>query len=49
MFVSYHKTTQCHTPEDLDVNLHRCENLKISHEADKLYGVFHYFPSPAIT
>jgi len=26
--VSYHKITRCHNPEDLDLNLHRRENLK---------------------
>jgi hypothetical protein len=26
--VSYSKTTRRHNPEDLDVNLHRCENLR---------------------
>jgi hypothetical protein len=28
MFVSYHNTTRCHSPEDLDLNLHRPENLR---------------------
>jgi hypothetical protein len=27
-FVSYHNTTRRHNPEDLDLNLHRSENLK---------------------
>jgi hypothetical protein len=26
--VSYHSTIQSHNPEDHDLNLHRCENLK---------------------
>jgi len=26
--VSQHNTTRRHNPEDLDLNLHRCENLK---------------------
>jgi len=26
---SYHNTTRHHNPEDVDVNLHRCENLEI--------------------
>jgi hypothetical protein len=26
--VSYHNTARCHKPEDLDLNLHRRENLK---------------------
>jgi hypothetical protein len=26
--VSYRNTTRRHNPEDLDLNLHRCENLK---------------------
>jgi hypothetical protein len=26
--VSYHNSTRCHNPEDLDLNLHRRENLK---------------------
>jgi len=26
--VSYHKTTLRHNPEDLDLNLHRRENIK---------------------
>jgi hypothetical protein len=25
--VSYHITTRCHDPEDLEMNLHRCENF----------------------
>jgi len=25
--VSYHNTTQCHNPEDLNLNLHHCEDL----------------------
>jgi hypothetical protein len=29
--VSYHNTTRRHSPEDLDLNLHRRENQKISH------------------
>jgi hypothetical protein len=33
MLVSYHSTTQCHNPEELDMNLHCCENLK-SHTKD---------------
>jgi len=27
-FVSYHKSAWSHNPEDLDLKLHRCENLK---------------------
>jgi hypothetical protein len=27
--VSYHNTTRYHNPEDLDLNLHRRENLKL--------------------
>jgi hypothetical protein len=26
--VSYHSTTRCHNPKDIDLNLHRRENLK---------------------
>jgi len=26
--VSYHNTTQCHNPGDLDLNLHRFESFK---------------------
>jgi len=26
-FVTYHKTTRCCNPEELDMSLHRCENL----------------------
>jgi len=26
--VSYHDTTRCHNPEDLDLNLHSCESPK---------------------
>jgi hypothetical protein len=29
--VSYHNATRCHNPEELDVNLHRRENIQISH------------------
>jgi len=29
MLVCYHKITRCHNPEDLDLNLHRCENLNL--------------------
>jgi hypothetical protein len=25
--VSYYNTSWCHNPEDLDLNLHQCENL----------------------
>jgi hypothetical protein len=28
--VSYHNTARCHNPEELDSNLHRRENLKLS-------------------
>jgi hypothetical protein len=28
ILVSYHITTWCHYPEDLDLNLHHCVNLK---------------------
>jgi len=28
MLVSYHTTTQCQNPEEYDLNLHNCENLK---------------------
>jgi len=27
-FVTYHNTTLRHNPEDLDLNLHLCENFK---------------------
>jgi hypothetical protein len=27
MLISYHNTTQRHNPEDLDLNLHRRENV----------------------
>jgi hypothetical protein len=27
-FVSYHITTRCQNPKDLDLNLHRCENVR---------------------
>jgi hypothetical protein len=33
--VSYHITTWCHNPEDHDLNIHHCENLK-SHIAGLL-------------
>jgi hypothetical protein len=28
MLVSYHNATSCHNPEDIDLDLHSCENLK---------------------
>jgi len=30
MLVSYHNTTRSHIPEELDLNLHCCENIKYS-------------------
>jgi len=36
MLVSYHITTRCHNPEDQDLNLHCCENLKLSKFPNKL-------------
>jgi len=27
-FISYHSMTQCHNPEELDLNPHHCENPK---------------------
>jgi hypothetical protein len=36
MLVSYHNATRHHNPEDLNFNLHRCENLKSRHQIKKV-------------
>jgi hypothetical protein len=39
--VSYHITTRCHNPEDLDLNLHRRENLKSPINVVEYYTSLH--------
>jgi hypothetical protein len=42
--VSYHITTQCHNPEDHDLNLQCCENLKSQTVAVLLLHILDTFP-----
>jgi hypothetical protein len=40
MFVSYSNTTQYHNPEELDLILHCCENLKCHSTCQETYVSF---------